>query len=314
MYTAFTVTVDLRDGITTGISAADRTATLLKLADPASLPGQFRRPGHIFPLRSRPGGVLVRPGHTEASVDLARLAGCFPAGALCEIVSKADGSMARTPELLSFAKQHGLKCITIADLMRYRLKHEKLVELTSSAVIDTPRYGRLQVHTFKSALDGMEHVAVVAGDVAASAGPALVHVQAESSIMDLLDVAASPGSSSTGELLQRMASHGTGGVLVYMRQERPSGASVLAEELRQLGQGAGPRDSEPTLDLRAYGLAAQILATLKVTSVVLAASEDKAQQQALRSCGVAVVAASNGSVLLKHNSNGQAKVAAVSSA
>ncbi len=128
MYTAFAITVDLREDITTGISASDRAKTIRHLANPAAVSGDFRRPGHIFPLRYRPGGVLVRPGHTEAALDLARLSGSFPAGVLCEVVNKEDGSMSRTPELLAFAKQHNLKCITIADLIRYRLRHDQLVQ------------------------------------------------------------------------------------------------------------------------------------------------------------------------------------------
>ena len=285
LYTAFTVTVDLRDGITTGISAADRSATLLKLADPSTRPEQLRRPGHIFPLRARPGGVLVRPGHTEASVDLARLAGCFPAGALCEIVSKADGSMARTPELLGFARKHGLKCITIADLMRYRLKQERLFELTDSATIETPRFGRLQVHTFLSTIDGAEHVALVSGNVSNSS-EVLVQVKREGGLLaDLLTSVS--GGGSTEDALHRFAKHGPGGVLVLMRQAPEGGRGRgLADELKRLTSPGA--DSHPSMDLRDYGLAAQILLALKVQSVV-ASSEDEAQAVALKSCGVRVV-------------------------
>lgn len=124
MYTAFTVTVDLREGITTGISAADRSATIRALADPDTQAADLRKPGHIFPLIAREGGVMTRPGHTEAAVDMARLAGCRPAGVLCEVVDKATGEMARTPQLLAMAKAHGLKCITIEDLIEYRSKHD----------------------------------------------------------------------------------------------------------------------------------------------------------------------------------------------
>lgn len=123
MYTAFTVTVDLREGITTGISAADRCATIRALAEPSTQPSDLRKPGHIFPLIAREGGVVTRPGHTEAAVDMARLAGCRPAGVLCEVVDKATGEMARTPQLLEMAKAHGLKCITIEDLVQYRVQH-----------------------------------------------------------------------------------------------------------------------------------------------------------------------------------------------
>lgn len=124
MYTAFTVTVDLREGITTGISAADRSATIRALADPDTQASDLRKPGHIFPLIAREGGVITRPGHTEAAVDMARLAGCRPAGVLCEVVDKRTGEMARTPELLAMARAHNLKCITIEDLIEYRTKHD----------------------------------------------------------------------------------------------------------------------------------------------------------------------------------------------
>lgn len=124
MYTAFTVTVDLREGITTGISAADRCATIRALADPDTQPSDLRKPGHIFPLIAREGGVVTRPGHTEAAVDMARLAACRPAGVLCEVVDKSTGEMARTPQLLEMAKEHGLKCITIEDLIQYRIEHD----------------------------------------------------------------------------------------------------------------------------------------------------------------------------------------------
>ena len=312
MYTAFTITVDARDGITTGISAADRATTLLKMSDPSARPEHFRRPGHIFPLRCRPGGVLVRPGHTEASVDLARLAGCFPAGALCEIVSRADGSMARTPELLRFAKQHGIMCITIADLMRYRLKHEQLVELTGSAVLDTPRYGRLHLHTFRSALDGAEHVAVVSGDVAGKSSPVLVHVQRESRVTDLLGCASSSGGSAEG-MLQRISAPGQGGVLIYMQHKQAgSEAGGLAEEIRQLQAASATSSSaEASLDLRDYGLAAQMLSALKVQSAVLASTEET-QLLALKSCGVRVMGTAPLTAVFggpPHTVNGHAKVA-----
>ena len=307
MYTAFTVTVDLREGITTGISAADRAATLLKLADPTTRPEQLRRPGHIFPLRSRPGGVLVRPGHTEASVDLARLAGCFPAGALCEIVSKADGSMARTPELLTFARQYKLKCITIADLMRYRLKHERLFELTGSVTLDSTHYGQLQVHTFLSAIDGMEHVAVVSGNVSNNSN-VLVQVKRENSLADLLGSAGNGGSAD--DALRRISKHVQGGVLILMRQPTPEGGGEggLAGELKKLSSGSS--EDLPALDLRDYGLAAQILTALKVQSAIVS-SEDVTQATALRSCGVHIV-----DQVVSHQAssmNGREKLATASS-
>jgi 3,4-dihydroxy 2-butanone 4-phosphate synthase/GTP cyclohydrolase II len=284
MSTAFTITVDLRDGTTTGISAADRASTVRTMANPSSTPGQFRRPGHVFPLRARQGGVLVRPGHTEAGVDLARLAGCFPAGALSEIVNKRDGSMARTPDLLAFAKQHGLKCISIADLMRYRLRHEQLVSLASTTTVGS-RHGPLTVHTFKSALDGSEHLAVVVGDVAAAAGVP-THVQPLGSSGDLLGVSSSEGLSPDA-VLARMAS-ADAGVSLYVASNRAGSKPSLEDEVRRLADGGA--SASGNLDLVDYGLAAQMLRALSVGSVSLVSS-DANQQQCLECCGVSVLGA-----------------------
>mmetsp|Transcript_11224 Transcript_11224/g.24178 ORF Transcript_11224/g.24178 Transcript_11224/m.24178 type:complete len:481 (+) Transcript_11224:55-1497(+) len=275
MYTAFTVTVDLRDGITTGISAADRANTIRKLADPSARPEEFRRPGHIFPLRYRPGGVIVRPGHTEASVDLSRLAGCSPAGVLCEIVNKSDGSMSRTPELLQFAKEHGLKCITIADLIRYRLRHEQLVSHTSVAQLPT-RHGMLTAHTFTSAIDGTEHVCFTAGELQGRES-VLAHVHHESMVADLLGCAPTSNSPSTGtsldSALQRISAEGHG-VVIYLRNQ----AHKSAES-----------SGKAAIDLCDYALAAQMLSALGAKSIRLASNTPE-QMQALRSCGVKVEA------------------------
>lgn len=306
MYTAFTVTVDLREGISTGISAADRAATLRKLADPKAVAGEFRRPGHIFPLRARPGGVLARPGHTEASVDLGRLAGRFPAGALCEIVSKVDGSMARTPELLEFAKEHGLCCITIADLMRYRLRHEKLIEeALQPAPVITTRHGPVAAHVFRSTLDGAEHLALAVGDVKGRQG-VLVQVQHESPIADVLGCAPlglSSSAPSVDEALGRMVDSGRGGILVLLRT-RPV---TLAEQARHLAAGQGhstlganKKEEEEVLDLIDFGLATQMLKSLGVGSVTLT-TECKMQKEALECCGLTVVGVFSG----HHLSNGK---------
>lgn len=210
MYTAFAITCDLRDGITTGISASDRAKTIVRMANPDAKPAEFRRPGHIFPLRYRAGGVLVRPGHTEAAVDLSRLAGLPPVGVLCEVVNKADGSMARTPDLLKMSEEHGVKCITIADLVNYRLRHDVLVELTGTTLMHT-KHGDMQVHTFKSTVDGTEHMAIIAGDVNGKAG-VLTHLHPGSSIPDALRPAGCP---SLEEAVQQIASKGTGVVLAF---------------------------------------------------------------------------------------------------
>src|SRR5216110_1010723 len=164
--TAFTVSIDAaaRFGVTTGISAADRAATIKVAIDPATVPGDLRRPGHVFPLRARPGGVLQRVGQTEASVDLARLAGLYPAGVICEILNP-DGTMARRPDLERFAAQHGLTFITVAQLVAYRLKHERLVHRVAEARLPTP-FGAFRIIGYRNDVDEAEHIALVFGDVA----------------------------------------------------------------------------------------------------------------------------------------------------
>src|SRR6478752_548989 len=161
--TAYTISVDAREGVSTGISAADRARTVNLLADPATEASDLVRPGHVFPLRAREGGVLVRAGHTEAAVDLARLAGCAPAGVICEIMNR-DGSMARVPDLIKFAKRHGLLVITIADLIRYRMANERLVKRVATATLPT-EFGEFRLFAYDSLLDGQTHVALVCGEV-----------------------------------------------------------------------------------------------------------------------------------------------------
>ncbi|MGH9299791.1 MAG: 3,4-dihydroxy-2-butanone-4-phosphate synthase, partial [Acidimicrobiales bacterium] len=163
--TAFTVTVDYRPATTTGISAHDRAATVRALIEPGTRPSDLARPGHLFPLRYRTGGVLKRAGHTEATVDLARLAGCYPAGVLCEIVTEDKQSMARMPELKRFAEKHGLPLVSIADLVRFRRQREKLVERIASARIPTPA-GEFMGYAYQSLIDGEHHFALVKGEVA----------------------------------------------------------------------------------------------------------------------------------------------------
>jgi len=268
MSTAFTVTVDLREGTTTGISAADRAATIHALASASSVPDDFKRPGHIFPLRYREGGVLVRPGHTEASVDLSRLAGCAPAGVLCEIVNR-DGTMSRTPELLAFAQQHGLKCITIADLVRFRLKHEPLVERTASGVLPT-RYGTFSAHIYRSILDGNEHVVLVAGDVR-DENAVLTRVHSESTLGDVFGSQRCDTRSQLDASLENIAAEGRG-VLIYLRGQQGRGLG-LADELNEYTESDEVSCALKTsvvsfeLDLRDYGIAAHIAKDLGVGSV-----------------------------------------------
>ncbi|KAI7846080.1 hypothetical protein COHA_000446 [Chlorella ohadii] len=292
MYTAFTVTVDLRHGTSTGISAADRAATLRALADPEAQPSDFKRPGHIFPLRAREGGVLRRPGHTEASVDLCRLAGCAPAGVLCEIVND-DGTMARTPELLAFAEQHNLKCITIADLVRYRLKHDPLVELSYATQLRT-RYGTFEARAYRSLLDGTEHLALVHGDVAGGAG-VLARVHSESMLGDLLGAERCDSGSQLDASLRAIVAAGAG-VLVYLRGQQGRGLG-LAEELEAYARAdaspaacaspAALEDGAFPVDARDYGVAAHILRDLGVGSIALL-TNNPAKHNCMRAHGIPV--------------------------
>src|SRR5256885_4809375 len=173
--TAFCEAIDARDGVTTGISAYDRARTIQVAIDPATKPSDLARPGHVFPLRARKGGVLVRAGQTEASVDLSRLAGMVPAGIICEIM-KDDGSMARVPDLIEFCRQHDLKMLTVAELIRYRMQHERYVHRVGEALVDT-RFGEFRLIAYESEIDGGEsHVALIRGDVEASGEPVLVRM------------------------------------------------------------------------------------------------------------------------------------------
>jgi len=269
--TAFTVTVDLIEGCTTGISAGDRARTLRALSDPNTVAGDLARPGHIFPLRARGAGVLKRAGHTEAAIDLCRMADLPPVGALCEIVND-DGTMKRLPECRAFADEHGLKLISIADLIRYRRKSEKLVEHFAEAAIPT-EFGEFTAHAYRSIVDGEEHLAYTMGDLSGDNVP-LVRVHSECLTGDILASERCDCGPQLRTALRMIAEEGTG-VLVYLRGHEGRGIGI-GHKIRAYGlqdEGMDTVDANTAqglpVDSREYGVGANILADLGVSSMRL---------------------------------------------
>jgi 3,4-dihydroxy 2-butanone 4-phosphate synthase/GTP cyclohydrolase II len=288
--TAFTISVDAVGGTTTGVSAADRAATIRALIDPETRAADLARPGHVFPLRGAEGGVLRRAGHTEAALDLVRLAGLYPAAVLCEVID-AEGATARLPDLAAFCGEHGIPMVAIGDLIEHRHRSEKLAKRVSEARIPT-RFGEFRAIGFESLVDGSQHVALVRGEVAGREG-VLVRVHSECLTGDVFGSLRCDCGAQLGMAMERIAEAGEG-VLIYFRGHEGRGIGIIHKLAAYALQENGRDTVDANLDLglpadaRDYGIGAQILADLGVTSMRLM-TNNPAKRAGLEEYGIEVV-------------------------
>ncbi|MDG1241099.1 MAG: 3,4-dihydroxy-2-butanone-4-phosphate synthase [Opitutae bacterium] len=260
--TDFAISVDAAEGITTGISAYDRAETIRILADPTAHPDMLVQPGHVFPLRARPGGVLQRAGHTEAAVDLAQLAGLHPSGVICEILNN-DGTLARVPDLIEYKQTHNLKLISIADLIEYRLTRDRLIEHILTRPFES-EFGTFDLHIFRSILDDRQHLALTMGELTAE--PTLVRVQSENLLIDIFRSKTLGGHNVLASAMQKIA-EAKHGALIYIEQPQ-GGVQVITGGETAASKQIGPAK----MDFRDYGIGAQILVELGLKKIRLLSS------------------------------------------
>jgi 3,4-dihydroxy 2-butanone 4-phosphate synthase / GTP cyclohydrolase II len=282
--TAFTVSIEAKEGIGTGISAHDRARTIATAIDPTRDHNDIVTPGHVFPLIAREGGVLVRAGHTEASVDLARIAGLYPAGVICEIMND-DGTMARMGDLVGFAQRHGLKIGTIEDLIGYRLKHDRIVRRVAETPVESAFGGEFALHVYETTVQPVEHLALVKGELSAP-GPVLVRVHAVNALEDLLGVGREGANASLIEKsMQAIAKEGRG-VIVLIRDLRPKSVSGW---VAQHAQHKKHRKADEERRLVEIGVGSQILRDLGVTDMTILSNAPRSRYVGLDAFGLRIV-------------------------